>query len=61
MFEQTLKTVSELNGKLQKCFLTRLDRVRTIARQLGYAVGGDMDVLLSEFDSSFQSSGDLWK
>lgn len=61
MFEQSLKTMSDLTGKLQKRFLTRLDRVRTIARQLGYGVGDDMDVLLSEFDSSFQSGGGLWK
>jgi hypothetical protein len=61
MFAQALKATSDLNRKAQKGFLTRLDRVRTIARQLGYGVGDDMDVLLSEFDSSFQSSGGLWK
>jgi hypothetical protein len=61
MFEQALKTTSDLNRKAQKNFLTRLDRVRTIARQLGYGVGDDMDVLLSEFASSFQSDGGLWK
>ena len=52
MFEQALKTTSDLNTKARKNFLTRLDRVRTIARQLGYGVGDDMDVLLSEFASS---------
>jgi hypothetical protein len=61
MFAQALKATSDLNRKAQKGFLTRLDRVRTIARQLGYGVGDDIDVLLSEFDSSFQSSGGLWK
>jgi hypothetical protein len=48
MFEHALNTTSDLNRKAQKNLLTRLDRVRTIARQLGYGVGDDMDVLLSE-------------
>ena len=56
-----LKVTSDLNRNAQKSFLTRLDRVWTIANQPGYGVGDDMDVLLSEFDSSFQSDGGLWK
>ena len=61
MFQPALRVTSDLNRNAQKSCLTRLDRVRTIARQPGYGVGEDMDVLLSEFDSSFQSGGGLWK
>jgi hypothetical protein len=54
MFEQALKQTSYLNGKVRSCLFTRLDRVRTIGRQLGYGVGDYMDVLLSQCTSSFQ-------
>ena len=51
-FKQALHTAGKLPGKVQDGFLARLDRVRCIGRQLGNGVGGDMDILLSEFDLS---------
>jgi len=51
-FKQALHAAGKLPGNLQNGFLVRLDRVRCIGRQLGNGVGGDMDILLSEFDLS---------
>jgi hypothetical protein len=61
MFEQALKVTANLTGKVQNGFLARLNRVRSIGRQLGNGVGEDMDVLLSEFDSSVHARGASWK
>src|SRR5262249_58470685 len=55
MFAQALETMVALPISVQTSLLGRLDRVRTIGRQLGHFVGEDMDVLLAEFDSSFQT------
>lgn len=60
-FEQALKAMANLTGKVQNGFLVRLDRVRSIGRQLGNGVGEDMDVLLSEFDLSVHARGASWK
>lgn len=57
MFEQALKATANLTGNVQNGFLARLDRVRSIGRQLGSGVGEDMDVLLSEFDLSVHARG----
>ena len=57
MFEQALKATGKLTGKVQNGFLTRLERVRNIGRNLGYGVGIDMDVLFAELDSAFQPKG----
>lgn len=61
MFEQALKATANLTGKVQKGFLARLDRVRSIGRQLSNGVGEDMDVLLCEFDLSVHARGASWK
>jgi len=61
MFEQALKATANLTGKVQNGFLARLNRVRSIGRQLGNGVGEDMDVLLSEFDLSVHARGASWK
>jgi hypothetical protein len=62
MFEQALKATANLTGNVQIGFLARLDRVRSIGRQLGNGVGEDMDVLLSEFDLSVLARGGAsWK
>ncbi|MGO9088581.1 MAG: hypothetical protein ACLQBK_25530 [Candidatus Sulfotelmatobacter sp.] len=55
MFEQALRAIAKLATNVQSSLLTRLDRVRSIGRQLGYGVGDDMDVLLAEFDSSIHA------
>jgi len=60
-FEQALKAMANLTGKVQNRFLVRLDRVRSIGRQFGNGVGEDMDVLLSEFDLSVHARGASWK
>jgi hypothetical protein len=60
-FEQALKATANLTGKVQNGLLARLNRVRSIGRQLGNGVGEDMDVLLSEFDLSVQARGASWK
>ena len=52
VFEQALKATASLTANVQSRFLTRLEHLRRIGRQLGNGVGEDMDVLLSEFDSS---------
>jgi hypothetical protein len=61
VFEHALKAASNLTGRVQNDFLSRLDRVRSICRQLGNGVGEDMDVLLSEFESSTCPKGVAWK
>jgi hypothetical protein len=62
MFEQALKATANLTGNVQIGFLARLDRVRSIGRQLANGVGEDMDVLLSEFDLSvLVRGGASWK
>jgi hypothetical protein len=61
MFEQALEATANLTGNVQNGFLARLDRVRSIGRQLGSGVGEDMDVLLSEFDLSVHGRGASWK
>ena len=57
MFDHALRQTGHLDGKVRSNLLTRLERVQKIGRQLGYGVGDDMDLLLSEFDSAFRSSG----
>jgi hypothetical protein len=61
MFGQALKTTNTLPGNVQSGLITRLDRVRNISHEFGYGVGDDMDVLLSEFVSSFHCRGVSWK
>jgi hypothetical protein len=61
MFEQALEATANLTGNVQNGFLARLDRVRSIGRQLGSGVGEDMDILLSEFDLSVHGKGASWK
>lgn len=61
MFEQALKATADLTGKVQNGLLARLNRVRSIGRQLGNGVSEDMDVLLSEFELSVQARGASWK
>jgi hypothetical protein len=60
-FKQALQATGKLPGKVQNGFLTRLDRVRSIGRQLGNGVGEDMDVLFSEFDLSVHARANSWK
>jgi len=61
MFGQALKATSNLTGKVQNGFLARLNRVRIVGRQLGSGAGEDMDVLLSEFESTIYPRGVPWK
>jgi hypothetical protein len=61
MFEQALKTTNMLAANVQKEFLIRLDRVRTMSHDLGRGVEDDMDVLLSEVVPSFQHRSLSWK
>ena len=61
MFGHALHTTRILAPNAQSQLLSRLDQVRIIGRQLGYGVGDDMDVLLAEFDSSFQARGVAWR
>ena len=61
MFGQALKASTKLTGKVQSGFLARLDRVRIVGRQLGSGVGEDMDVLLSEFESTTYTRSVPWK
>ncbi len=60
-FEQALNATADLTSKVQDDFLTRLERVRNVGHNLGYCVGDDMDVLLSEYDSSVYARGASWK
>jgi len=55
MFAQALKTTTALPMNIQTSLLSRLDRVRDVGRQVGYGIGEDMDVLLTDFASSFQA------
>ncbi|HEX8815362.1 MAG TPA: hypothetical protein VF753_07670 [Terriglobales bacterium] len=54
MFEQALRTTTDAGNSvaLRARLLGRLDRVRTVGRELGYGIGDDMDVLFAEFVSS---------
>jgi len=64
MFEQALRTTTDLSansGNIRNRLLERLDRVLDVGHELGYGVGDDMDVLLSEFDLSVQARGASWK
>jgi hypothetical protein len=61
MFGQALKATTNLTAKVQNGFLARLNRVRIVGRQLGRGVGEDMDVLLSEFESSNFPRSIPWK
>jgi hypothetical protein len=61
VFERALKAAANLTGNVQSDFLSRLDCVRSIGRQLGNGVGEEMDVLLSEFESSTYPGGVPWK
>ncbi len=61
VFERALKAAANLTGNVQSDFLSRLDRVRSIGRQLGNGVGEEMDILLSEFESSTYPRGVPWK
>ena len=47
MFEQALKTVSQLSDSDRNPLIIRLDRVRIISHNFGYGVGDDMDSLLA--------------
>jgi hypothetical protein len=49
MFARALHTTSSLAAKAQSGLIGRLDSVRNLSRKLGYGVGDDMDILLSEF------------
>ena len=53
-FGQALDATTILVPNVQSQFLSRLDQVGSIGRQLGYGVGDDMDVLLAELGSSFE-------
>jgi len=50
MFEQALKVTRQLPAGEPDALIARLDRVRTISRNVGYGVGDDMDDLLSKYD-----------
>ena len=49
MFEQALKVADALSAERRDNFLTRLDSVRVISRNIGYGVEDDMDFLMSKF------------
>src|ERR1019366_9662015 len=49
MFEQALKATREISAGDRDALIARLDRVRTISHNLGYAVGDDMDDLLAKY------------
>ena len=55
MFEQALETTNILASNIRNVLLLRLDHVRNICHGIGYGVGDDMDVLLSEFVPSFSA------
>ena len=54
MFEQALKIVNALSVERRDDLLARLDRVRTISRNISYGVGDDMDFLMSKFTPKHQ-------
>ena len=47
MFEQALKTISQLSASDRDPLIIRLDRARVISHNFGYGVGDDMDSLLA--------------
>ena len=47
MFEQALKTIAHLSPGDRNPLIARLDCVRVISHNFGYAVGDDMDSLLA--------------
>ena len=47
MFEQALKTISQLSATDRNPLIIRLDRVCVISHNFGYGVGDDMDSLLA--------------
>jgi hypothetical protein len=49
-FAEALAATVSLPDKVQNGFLSRLDHVRSMGRQLGNGVGEDMDVLIAESD-----------
>ena len=49
MFEQALKTISQLSANDRNPLIARLDRVRVISHNFGYGVGDDMDDLLAKY------------
>ena len=49
MFEQALKTISQLSANDRNPLIARLDRVRTISHNFGYGVGDDIDSLLAKY------------
>ena len=59
VFEHTLKAAANRTGSVQTDLFGRLDRVRSINSVNG--VGDEMDVLLSEFESSTYPGGVQWK
>jgi len=61
MFGRALKATTNLTGKVQNGLLARLNHVRIVGRQLGGGVGENMDVLLSEFESTIYPRGVPWK
>ena len=48
MFEQALILINTLPASDRVGFVSRLDCVRQISHKIGYAVGEDMDFLLSK-------------
>lgn len=52
MFEQALKVLITLPAWQRDTMLDRLDTVRRISHDFGYAVGDDMDDLLARYDQS---------
>src|SRR5438445_1265587 len=49
MFEQALKFANALSPDRRDNLVSRLDRVRTSSHDFGYAVGDDVDFLLSQY------------
>jgi hypothetical protein len=49
IFEQALKTIGQLSASDRNPLIARLDKVRTVSHNFGYAVGIDMDSLLSKY------------
>jgi hypothetical protein len=49
MFEQALKIIAQLAASDRNSLIARLDKVRTISHNFGYAVSDDMDSLLAKY------------
>lgn len=49
MFEQALKISAPLSASDRNALIARLDRVRVISHNFGYAVGDDMDSVLAKY------------